>query len=149
MPVSPSSESVDILDTLHELVYLLRTGMRRTVEATHPQLSFNDMRILIHVGRRPGMAQRDLVEHSHVDKAQMARALNQLQERGWLTRSPDASDRRVRCLYLSETGQQIYVQLRTLREQQAEQVLQGCSAEERVQLLGWLQQFRDRAAMDD
>lgn len=149
MPALPSSLSADVLDALHELVHLLRARMRRAAEASHPQLSFNDMRILIHVGRRPGMAQRDLVEHSHVDKAQMARALNQLQERGWLTRRPDASDRRVRCLYLSEAGQQIYAQLRALREQQAEHVLKGCVDSQRAQLLGLLQQLKAQARMDD
>lgn len=136
---------LDVFDAMHELLFLYRSRLRRSMEAVHPELTFNEMRVLMRVGRQPGMTQRDLVEHSHADKAQMARLLAQLQERNWLTRNTSTEDRRVRCLHLSESGKQLFGQLRSLQEQVATELLQGCEPSLQTRLLPLLQQARDIA----
>ena len=143
--MSPSSP-VDVFDTLHELQHLFRARMRKSIEAVHPELTFNEMRILMHAGRQPGITQRDLVEHSHADKAQMARILAHLQDRGWLTRSASESDKRVRCLHLSAQGRQLFTRLRSLQEQVAAELLQDCPPPLQAQLLALLKQARSSAA---
>lgn len=137
--------SVDVFDNLHELLHLFRAHMQKSLEAVRPELTFNEMRILMHTGRKPGITQKNLVEHSHTDKAQMARTLAHLEARGWLTRSTSESDRRVRCLQLSKQGQQLFVQLRDLQEQIATELLQDCSPSSQAQLLALLQQARSSA----
>ena len=140
-----SSSSVDVFDNLHELLHLFRAHMEKSIEAIRPELTFNEMRILMHTGRHPGITQKDLVEHSHTDKAQMARTLAHLEGKGWLTRSASESDRRVRCLQLSAQGQQLFVRLRDLQEQIATELLQDCSPPVQTQLLALLQQARSSA----
>ena len=49
-----SSLSADVFDALHELVRLFRARMRKSMEAVHPDLTFNEIRVLVHTGRRPG-----------------------------------------------------------------------------------------------
>ena len=97
----PSSLSADVFDALHELLRIFRARMRQGLESAGPELSFGELRVLMYVGRHPGCAQKALVEHSRADKAQMARTLARLQDKGWLTRSESADDRRVRHLRLS------------------------------------------------
>lgn len=136
---------VTVFDAMHELQHLFRARMRKSMEAIHPELTFNEMRILMRVGRQPGVTQRELVEHSHADKAQMARILAQLQERAWLTRSASDSDRRVRCLHLSPQGQSLFAQLRKAQEHVAAELLQGCAPPLQAQLLDLLLQVRSSA----
>lgn len=138
--------SVDVFNTLHELQHLFRLHMRKSMEAAHQELTFNEMRVLMRTGRQPGITQRELVEHSHADKAQMARILAQLQDRGWLTRSASESDKRVRCLQLSAQGLQLFEKLRGLQEQVATELLQDFPPPMQAQLLTLLQQARSSAA---
>ncbi|WP_073103075.1 MarR family winged helix-turn-helix transcriptional regulator [Pollutimonas bauzanensis] len=135
-----SSLPVEIFDSLHELSHLFRTRMRNRMEAIHPELTFNGMRILMHTGRNPGITQKDLIDHSHADKAQMARMLAHLEDRGWLERIASESDKRVRCLHLSGQGRQLFAQLRDLQHQVASELLKDCPQAVQKQMLALLQQ---------
>ena len=126
--------SVEIFDTLHELLRIFRARMRQHLAAAHPDLSFGALRVLMQVGAHPGCAQKTLVERSHIDKAQMARLLSQLQDKGWLLRSESAQDRRVRELRLSAAGQHLFRQLAAQRAALAAELLQGCPPAQQVQL---------------
>ena len=134
------SVSVEIFEVLHELLHRFRARMRQSMESVHPSLTFNEVRILMQTGRRPGITQKDLVEHSHTDKAQMARMLAQLQEKGWLERSASEADKRVRCLQLSPAGEQLFVQLKARREEVATQLLKGFPVSQKDELLQLLKQ---------
>lgn len=118
-----SSIAADVFEVLHDLLHLFRARLLQSLEAVQPGLTFNEFRILMHTGRHPGITQKELVEHSHTDKAQMARTLAQLQDKGWLERSASEADKRVRCLQLSARGQQLFDQLRHRREQIATELL--------------------------
>ena len=84
--------SIEIFDALHELLRIFRTRMRQSLESVSPDLTFGELRVLMHVGEHPDCAQKALVERCHVDKAQMARLLAQLEDKGWLTRSECAPE---------------------------------------------------------
>ena len=140
-----SSLPAEIFDVLHELLRIFRARMRTSMEAVHPDLTFNEVRVLMFVGRHPGRSQKELVEHSHTDKAQMARILTQLEEQGWLHRSASAEDRRVRCLHLSEPGQSLYNQISQARAVLAQQLLTDCPPEMQQQLLQLLGVARESA----
>ena len=134
-----SSLSADVFELLHDLMHLFRARLLQSIETTQPGLTFNEFRILMHTGRNPGITQKELVEHSHTDKAQMARTLAQLQDKGWLERSTSEADKRVRCLQLSAQGQQLYARLRTLREELAVELLKDCPQEMQAQFQTQLQ----------
>ncbi|MDR0214413.1 MAG: MarR family transcriptional regulator [Comamonas sp.] len=140
-----SSISADVFELLHDLLHLFRARLLQSLEHIQPGLTFNEFRVLMHAGRHPGITQKELVEHSHTDKAQMARMLAQLQDRGWLERSASEADKRVRCLQLSAQGQQLFDNLRARREQIAQELLQDFPAAEQAQLRALLQQALNNA----
>ena len=140
-----SSIAAEVFEVLHDLLHLFRARLLESLEAVQPGLTFNEFRILMHTGRHPGITQKELVEHSHTDKAQMARTLAQLQDKGWLERSASESDKRVRCLQLSARGQQLFDQLRNRREQIATELLSDFPAARQALLHDLLLQARDSA----
>lgn len=144
-----SSISADVFELLHDLLHLFRARLLQSLEHIQPGLTFNEFRVLMHAGRHPGITQKELVEHSHTDKAQMARMLAQLQDRGWLERSASEADKRVRCLQLSAQGQQLFDSLRARREQIAQELLQDFPAAEQAQLRALLQQALSSARASD
>ena len=129
-----SSLAADVFEVLHDLMHQFRARLLQSLERIQPGLTFNEFRILMHAGRHPGITQKELVEHSHTDKAQMARMLTQLQDKGWLERSASEADKRVRCLQLSAQGQQLFAQLKNQREQIAAELLRDFPANQQKQL---------------
>lgn len=140
-----SSIAAEVFEVLHDLLHLFRARLLESLEAAQPGLTFNEFRILMHTGRHPGITQKELVEHSHTDKAQMARTLAQLQDKGWLERSASEADKRVRCLLLSAQGQQLFDQLRHRREQIATELLSDFPEAQQGLLHELLLQARDSA----
>lgn len=145
----PPPLSVEIFDALHELLRIFRARMRRSLESMSPDLSFGELRVLMHVGQHPGCTQKALVENSRIDKAQMARTLAQLEDKGWLTRSESAEDRRVRQLGLSVQGQRLFRQLDARRAALAAELLKDCPAPMQAKLLELLTRARDSAGRED
>lgn len=102
-------------------------------------LSSAEGNILLHLlTQEEGMSQDQLVEQLDISKPAVSRALDSLEQKGFVTRQPDTADRRIHRVCL--TGQarangpaviQAYNQLYT-------QALQGISPEE---LAGFLQVF--------
>ena len=133
--------SLDVFEELHELMHLFRDRMMAASQ-TVSDLTFNEMRVLMRTGRHPGLTQKDLVAHSHTDKAQMARTLSQLQDKGWLARTASEQDKRVRCLQLSAKGQALFEALERQREAVAQALLRDMPPEAQQQLLALLAQAR-------
>ena len=129
-----SSIAADVFEVLHDLMHQFRARLLQSLERIQPGLTFNEFRILMHAGRHPGITQKELVEHSHTDKAQMARTLAQLQDKGWLDRSASEADKRVRCLQLSTQGLQLFALLKNQREQIAAELLRDFPVDQQAQL---------------
>jgi DNA-binding MarR family transcriptional regulator len=142
--MTPSLSS-EVFEALHELLHLFRHRLMAASQAASPDLTFGELRILMKAGRHPGLTQKALVAHSHADKAQIARTLAQLQDKGWLLRSASERDRRMRCLYLSEQGQALFDQLQAQREQIAGELLRDVPEPLQAQLLQLLNQARRSA----
>lgn len=138
-----SSVTTDVFELLHDLMHLFRARLLQSLQELDAELTFNEFRILMHTGRHPGITQKELVEHSHTDKAQMARTLSQLQDKGLLERSASAADKRVRCLQLSTQGLALFEQLRQQRERIAKDLLSAFPAAEQQQLRALLQYALD------
>ncbi|ARU04462.1 MarR family transcriptional regulator [Comamonas serinivorans] len=143
--MTSSSLSADVFEVLHDLLHLFRNRLMAASQAATPDLTFNEVRILMQTGRHPGLTQKDLVARSHTDKAQMARTLSQLQDKGWLLRTPSADDKRLRCLHLSERGQALFAELQAQREQIAGELLNHFPQPLQQQLLQLLSQARSSA----
>ncbi len=134
-----TSPSLQIFESLHELLHMFRARTRSHLEASHPELTLNEARVLLHTSRHPGITQKEMIERSHTDKAQMTRILSSLETQGWLTRTPSTADKRVRHLHLSPAGQQLVTQLQAVQQQVADALLGDWPEALRMQLLHTLQ----------
>ncbi|RZJ11262.1 MAG: MarR family transcriptional regulator [Acidovorax sp.] len=132
----------DVFDAMHDLLHVYKAHMVRTMAAVHPELTLNEVRALMFVGRHPGTTQKELVAHSGADKAQVARMVGMLQDKGWLESAPNAEDKRSRCLSLSARGLDLHQALREARRGVAAGLLQGCDRATQTQLLALLAQVR-------
>lgn len=133
---------LDVFEAMHDLMHAYRARMVRAMTAVHPELTFNEVRALSFIGRHPGATQKELVRHSGADKAQVARMLGLLQDKGWLKRLPNADDKRSRCLTLSAQGATLYQALRAARQTLSASVLAGCDEATQTQLLVLLERVR-------
>ena len=138
----PRSSTPDVFEAMHDLLHAYRAHMVRAMASVHPELTMNEVRALMFIGRHPGATQKELVRHSGHDKAQIARLLSLLEEKGWLQRAPSAEDKRSRCLSLSAEGQALVDALRASRQKLTRELLQGCDAATLEQLMALLARVR-------
>ena len=140
--LSQSSEN-DALETMHATMHAYRSLQYRFLrDGPHP-ITHMDGKVLGYFGHNPGATQRDLSEHSGRDKAQLARLVKGLRDRGLLRVEADESDRRNVKLFLTDEGQAIRQALKKQSSQLSAKAVAGFSRVERDQLLGLLERVKD------
>ncbi|WP_282169942.1 MarR family winged helix-turn-helix transcriptional regulator [Ruegeria atlantica] len=86
-------------------VYKDRYGMLRT-----------EWRVLFHLGNYGEMTAKEIGERAKIHKTKVSRAVSKLEQRRYLARNRDTSDRRVEQLTLTSAGQTVYRDLRLVAE---------------------------------
>jgi MarR family transcriptional regulator, transcriptional regulator for hemolysin len=97
--------------------------------------------------RRPGIKQSELAILLDVEPITVARSIDRLEEAGWVERRTDASDRRVKRLYLTGRMQGVVGQIRTLALGMRRELLNGLTKQDHQKLLQLLQKMK--ANLDD
>ncbi len=128
----PTSD--DVLDLVHTLMHRYRALRQRSLRSLPHELTHMDMKVLGFFGRHPGATQSDLAQHSGRDKAQLARLVKGLRERGLLDAQADADDRRNLRLRLTAEGETLQRTLQLQGQRLGVQAVAGLSAAERDQL---------------
>ncbi len=110
------------------------------------ELTMQQRRVLGFVAKEPGMAGHELGTRLSVSAPTASGLVDRLVEKGLLTRSDDAEDRRVRRLHITDTGLEVVRQLDSLIERAMISVIQMMTLDD-------LQKMRDSslamlAAMD-
>lgn len=146
----PASSSGDeLLELVHTVMHQVRSQQYQALRGEAHELTHMESKVLGYFGRHPGATQSDLVAHSGRDKAQLARLVKSLRERGLLDGEADAADRRNLRLALTGDGQALQRALQQRTRQVASRAVAGFSAAEREQLRGLLQRLRDNLGPTD
>ncbi len=87
-------------------IYKGRYGMLRT-----------EWRVLFHLGIFAELTARDIAEKAKIHKTKISRAVHKLEQRRYLKRSRDDSDRRIERLTLTPFGQSVYQELSGIAEE--------------------------------
>ena len=132
----------DILELVHALMHDYRSLQYRFLRDGPHDITHMDGKVLGFFGRHPGATQSDLALHSGRDKAQLARLIKGLRNRGLLAAAVDESDRRNVRLSLTAEGQTIQRALRQQAKRLSAQAVSGLSAPEREQLLALLRRVK-------
>lgn len=129
----PADEAV--LELVHTVMHQFRSQQYRALEGAQDGLTHMEGKVLGFFARHAGATQSELAQHSGRDKAQLARLIKGLRERGLLSAEADDADRRNVRLQLTDEGQAM---LRTLRLQGRKleaRAVAGLSADQRQRLI--------------
>lgn len=147
-PVKPPlpegvKESPPIL--INEISHLCRAKMR----AVNSEMSQESTRlIIIHLARKDGVTQLDLVKLTHLKPPTVSVTLGRLEKLGFITRAPDPGDQRAVRVYLTEKGRELdRSTLKRIRETD-EILMKGITETESLQLMSLLKKIRDNMIKD-
>jgi DNA-binding MarR family transcriptional regulator len=122
---------------------------RELMAAEAPILRAHDLTmwayvVLSRLGSEPVRGQSVLADAIGADKTRLIDVLDDLQERGLITRGPDPADRRARLLTLTPAGRRLRDRARRAIQRSEEHVLGMLPAAERTAFLRALQRLSDR-----
>ena len=106
------------------------------------------LRALCLCQRNPGSTQQGLVQAMGRDKGQIARLIRELEEREFLTRTPDERDKRVWRLAVTAEGDEKCQWFSVIEAQLANDLFAGLGAKECQQLEHTLNQLRARITVE-
>lgn len=90
--------------------------------------------ILRMLARSGGLSQRDLADRLGIHPSRLVALLDEMQTAGLLVREPNAEDRRLYSLQLTDTGRERMAELGRVARQHNEALCSGLNAEEQAQL---------------
>lgn len=126
--------SADTLELVHAVMHLVRARHFQALRDSPHGVTHMDTKVLGFFSRHPGATLSDLAQHSGRDKAQLARLVAGLRERGLLDGEADPADRRSVRLALTVQGVALQRSLRAQGKRLATLAVDGLSADEQAQL---------------
>lgn len=141
--VNASDPAEDIAEVIHALRHLYRTHHFRAVGDGPLKIAPMEARALNFIARRPGTTQTALVAHWARDKGQVARLIQSLKDRDFLSTAPLETDRRVQCLTLTSQGEAAHRAVQDHRRAIAQRAVEGLARAEQAVLLDLLGRVRD------
>lgn len=125
---------------------LYRRSQQFIVEACQRMgLTFSEFTLLLRIHNDPGVKQDDLARVLFLDKAVVTRTINSLEEKGYIVRSQDKLDRRIKHVYLSVEAESYYPFLRNVLKRWVEHLCEGMGEKEREVMFGLFHHLTDRA----
>lgn len=131
-----------MLELVHSVMHRYRARQYRFLRDGPQDITHMEGKVLFFFDRQPGATQSDLAAHSGRDKAQLARLIKGLRDKGLLDAETDEADRRQVRLRVSEAGQAVQRELKRQAKQVAVQALAGLSAQEQAQLADLLKRVQ-------
>jgi len=137
---APSGDAV--LELVHTVMHQFRSQQYQVLRDGPHDVTHMESKVLGYFSHHPGATQSDLVSHSGRDKAQLARLIKGLAERGLLARAADDADRRNVRLALTAEGQAVQRALQQQSRRVGVQAVRGFSEAERRQLFALLERVK-------
>ncbi|MGI9328006.1 MAG: MarR family winged helix-turn-helix transcriptional regulator [Pseudomonadales bacterium] len=108
----------------------------------HPKIASGHYTVLSLVNLNPGINQSALARCLYLDRSSMVPILDQLENKGWIERRKQVTDRRSHALHLTRKGRTVLKQLdQPVRNLEA-QITKQMGKKNRDQLLALIQQFQ-------
>lgn len=92
------------------------------------------VKYLLEVSNEEGVSQDMLAKRMMINKSNVARKLNELEENGFVKREQSAEDRRVMLVYLTEKGKALIPELHKENKRWSEILCEGLSESEKEEL---------------
>ena len=114
---------------ISDVARLMRTAFDRRVRSLG--LTRSQWLVINRLHRRPGATQSELAEMLEVEKATAGRMVDRMEKKGWVVRRPDAADRRVNRLHLTDEADLLQLQLSQIADRTVDDALALLSPRER------------------
>lgn len=132
----------EVFESIHSLMHLYRAQQYRALRDGPYNLTHMENKVLSFYARQPGATLSDLVLHSRRDKAQVARLIKGLRDKGLLEGEADDRDRRSVRLRLTEAAQAVHLALEEQARYLNTLAVDGFSEEECQRLIGLIERVR-------
>lgn len=137
----------DALDHIHALMSHFKSHMHQAMRGCETSgdpegISMMEARALGFFTRHPASTSTELVAHSRRDKAQIARLVKSLVERGLIEGQPDERDGRVIRFDVTADGKAVQKTMQQHRKKFGDRLIAGLDASEREQLTSLLGKVR-------
>lgn len=130
-----TSLAEDVVESIHSVMHRYRAQQYRELRDGPHDLTHMEHKVLGFFARHPHATQSDLVAHSGRDKAQLARLIRGLKDKGLLEGQADTEDRRSIRLQLTSTGDAVHKSLEDRGQRLADVAVAGLNEDECRQLL--------------
>ena len=131
---------------LQETSRLVRRRFVQRVREAGLKLNRSEASVLVHVFHAPGLSQASLANSLDIDTISVVRLIDSLQAAGLIERRPHATDRRVRTLWLTASGEVKVREVKTITGVVRSQALYGISEARHQELLDLLSTIRENLA---
>ena len=132
------SANPEILESLHLLVSVFHRRMHEAVREDGEGLAPMEARTLRFLAHHEGSTQRDMTQHTGRDKAQIARIVKTLLERGLVQSTPDPEDGRSQRLRLTAAGRAMQRRMQQHRARFEQALARGFDESEQAALVAQL-----------
>lgn len=140
----PASD--EVLELVHQVMHQFRSQLFQALRQGTHEITHMESKVLRFFARHPGATQSDLVQHTGRDKAQLARLIKGLRERGLLNAVADEADRRNLRLTPTDEGLAIQRALQGQARALEAQAVAGLAAADKAQLLALLRRVQANLA---
>jgi DNA-binding MarR family transcriptional regulator len=132
----------DVFESIHSIMHIYRARQYQDLRDSPHEITHMEFKVLNFFARHPGATQSDLVMHSGRDKAQLARLIKGLGDKGLLEARVSESDRRSTCLQLSVDGKTVHKSLHRRGSQLSKVAVKGMNEQECGTLTSLLDRVR-------
>ena len=138
-PAEDDNRNFGIL--LHDVARLMRVAYDRRMKPLG--LTRSQWWVLNKLYFNEGINQSELAALLDIEKPTLGRLLDRLEDKGWVTRVPDAKDRRTKRVYLTAKVEPTMKVMRKQAFETNEEALAGLSADERDSVIDVLGRMRN------
>lgn len=103
---------------------------------------------VVRIYEHPGIIAEQLANLIKVDRTTLARAVRRLEKQGYVYRESDPDNKKIKHLYVTEKGKQIYPFIIRENSHSNEVALQGFTPEEAQQVYDYLKRIRQNIDAD-
>ena len=139
----------EVLDLVHTVMHRYRAQQYQVLRGGPHDITHMESKVLDYFGSHPGATQSDVSGHSGRDKAQLARLIKTLRDRGLLTGKTDETDRRSIHLTLTADGQSVLRALQQQTQRLNAKAVAGLSKAEQRQFAELLQRVKANLGSTD
>lgn len=94
-----------------------RRAMQRTLKRNNAGITFEMLQVLSSLWHEQGITQQVLAERTAKDKACLTNLMNNLENKGYVRREEDPTDRRSKLVFLTNEGEEFRNQIRPILDQ--------------------------------